>query len=66
MINEKKSHKGAFLAFGCAAAVLILVILLENLNLAGVPFPAKIKELLGHKAEEMNKTDDETGGDADA
>lgn len=40
--------------------------LLENLNLAGVPFPAKIKELLGHKAEEMNKTDDETGGDADA
>lgn len=40
--------------------------LLENLNLAGVPFPTKIKELLGHKAEEMNKTDDETGGDEDA
>ena len=39
MINEKKSHKGAFLAFGCAAAILILVVLLENLNLIlpGVP-----------------------------
>ena len=30
MINEKKSHKGAFLAFGCAAAILILVILLQS------------------------------------
>lgn len=28
--------------------------LLENLSLAGVPFPAKIKELLGQKAEEAN------------
>lgn len=28
--------------------------LLENMNLAGVPFPEKIKELLGHKLEESN------------
>lgn len=39
---------------------------LENLDHVGVPFPAKIKELLGHKLEESNKYDHDTGGDADA
>lgn len=34
--------------------------LLENMDLAGVPFPEKIKELLGHKMNESNETD---GGD---
>lgn len=38
--------------------------ILENLNLAGVPFPAKLEELLGHKLEESNHFDYETGGDA--
>ena len=40
--------------------------LLENMDLAGVPFPEKIKELLGHKLEESNKYDHDTGGDVDA
>ena len=42
--------------------------LLENLNLAGVPFPEKIKEILGHKAEEANKIEikNESGGDENA
>ena len=40
--------------------------LLENMSLAGVSFPLKIKELLGHKLEEANKPDDDTGGDANA
>lgn len=40
--------------------------LLENMSLAGVPFPLKIKELLGHKMEEANKPEDDTGGDANA
>lgn len=40
--------------------------LLENMDLAGVPFPEKIKTLLGHKKEEANKPDDTTGGDASA
>lgn len=40
--------------------------LLENLDLAGVPFPEKIKALLGHKMEEANKPEDTTGGDASA
>lgn len=40
--------------------------LLENMDLAGVPFPEKIKELLGHKMEEANKPEDTTGGDASA
>ena len=31
--------------------------LLENLSLAGVPFPAKIKELLGQKKDEANGTE---------
>ena len=39
---------------------------LENLDHVGVPFPAKIKELLGHKLEESNKYDHDAGGDADA
>lgn len=39
---------------------------LENLNLVGVPFPEKIKVLLGHKLEEANNTDCDTGGDDDA
>lgn len=39
---------------------------LENLDHVGVPFPAKIKELLGHKLEEANKYDHDAGGDADA
>lgn len=39
---------------------------LENLDHVGVPFPAKIKELLGHKLEESNKYDRDTGGDTDA
>lgn len=30
--------------------------LMENLNLMGVPFPAKIKQLLGDKAEEKKQT----------
>ena len=30
--------------------------LMENLNLMGVPFPAKIKQLLGEKAEEKKQT----------
>lgn len=38
--------------------------LLENMSLAGVPFPEKIKELLGHKMEEANKHENDTGGDA--
>lgn len=38
---------------------------LENLNLVGVPFPEKIKELLGHKLEESNEYDN-TGGDVNA
>lgn len=37
--------------------------LLENMDLAGVPFPEKIKEMLGHKMSETNKID---GGDANA
>ena len=37
--------------------------LLENMDLAGVPFPEKIKEMLGHKMSESNKID---GGDANA
>ena len=37
--------------------------LLENMDLAGVPFPEKIKELLGHKMNEANETD---GGDTRA
>ena len=41
--------------------------LLENMDIAGVPFPEKIKELLGHKMEESNNTDDvNKGGDASA
>ena len=39
---------------------------LENLDHVGVPFPAKIKELLGHKLAESNKYDHDAGGDADA
>lgn len=39
---------------------------LENLNLVGVPFPAKLRELLGAKMEEANKPEDDTGGDANA
>lgn len=40
---------------------------LENLNLVGVPFPEKIKALLGHKMEEANEPyDDDTGGDVNA
>lgn len=40
---------------------------LENLNLVGVPFPEKIKVLLGHKMEEANEPEDEdTGGDVNA
>ena len=39
---------------------------LENLDHVGVPFPEKIKELLGHKLEESNKYDHDTGGDVDA
>lgn len=39
--------------------------LLENLSLVGVPFPEKIKALLGHKLEESNKPEDDTGGDDD-
>ena len=37
--------------------------LLENLSLVGVPFPEKIKALLGHKLEESNKPEYDTGGD---
>ncbi len=40
--------------------------ILENMSLVGVPFPEKIKELLGHKLEESNTTDFDTGGDVDA
>ena len=41
--------------------------LLENMSLAGVPFPEKIKELLGQKLEEANEPEnDKTGGDANA
>ena len=40
--------------------------ILENMSLAGVPFPAKLKELLGHKLEESNKYDHDTGGDTNA
>ena len=40
--------------------------LLENMNLAGVPFPEKIKELLGHKLDESNEPIDCTGGDENA
>lgn len=40
---------------------------LENLNLVGVPFPEKIKVLLGHKMEEANEPyDEDTGGDVNA
>ena len=39
---------------------------LENLDHVGIPFPKKIKELLGHKLEESNKYDHDTGGDVDA
>lgn len=40
---------------------------LENLDHVGVPFPGKIKELLGHKLDESNNTDDvNKGGDASA
>ena len=39
---------------------------LENLNLVGVPFPAKIRELLGAKMEEADKPEDDTGGDKNA
>lgn len=39
---------------------------LENLDHVGVPFPAKIKELLGHKLEESNEYNHDTGGDTDA
>jgi toxin secretion/phage lysis holin len=31
--------------------------LMENLSLAGVPFPKKLKELLGEKAGEANGTE---------
>ena len=37
--------------------------LLENLSLVGVPFPEKIKALLGHKLEESNKPEYDSGGD---
>lgn len=40
--------------------------ILENMSLAGVPFPEKIKELLGHKLEESNMNENDTGGDVDA
>lgn len=39
---------------------------LENLNLVGVPFPAKIRELLGAKMEEADKPEDDAGGDVNA
>ena len=39
--------------------------ILENMSLAGVPFPAKLKELLGQKLDEQNNTND-TGGDLNA
>ena len=39
---------------------------LENLNLVGVPFPAKLRELLGAKMEEANNIEDDAGGDASA
>lgn len=39
--------------------------LLENLSLVGVPFPEKIKALLGQKLNESNKQDYNVGGDAD-
>lgn len=39
---------------------------LENLNLVGVPFPAKLRELLGAKMEEADKPEDNTGGDVNA
>lgn len=35
--------------------------LMENLNLAGVPFPQKLKELLGQKAKETGKDEDPKG-----
>lgn len=38
--------------------------LLENMNNAGVPFPEKIKQILGHKLDEANENDQNTGGDA--
>ena len=37
--------------------------LLENLSLVGVPFPEKIKALLGHKLNESNKQEYSGGGD---
>ena len=37
---------------------------LENLNLVGVPFPEKIRALLGARMEEADKTEEDTGGDA--
>ena len=39
--------------------------LLENMSLAGVPFPAKMKELLGQKLDETEHKND-TGGDVNA
>lgn len=39
--------------------------LLENLSLVGVPFPEKIKALLGQKLNESNQQDYNVGGDAD-
>lgn len=42
--------------------------LLENMSLAGVPFPEKIRELLGQKLEEaeMHEKHNDTGGDENA
>lgn len=37
---------------------------LENLNLVGVPFPEKIRALLGARMEEADKPEEDTGGDA--
>lgn len=39
--------------------------LLENLSLVGVPFPEKIKALLGQKLNESNQQDYNVGGDTD-
>lgn len=38
--------------------------LLENMNNAGVPFPEKIKQILGNKLDKANENDQNTGGDA--
>lgn len=40
--------------------------LFENMSLVGVPFPEKIKELLGHKMKEANEPENERGGDENA